>query len=309
MISEELERLFAEQYIEDISYKLWTSTDHCTILNIECCVDDFIRTLVEKLNKLVLHDFIAKSQNAYFTEVKNNLEQGDLAIVTDFAENYAFVVQDAAQAFHWNNDQATLLPMVIYYRENDMLLHHNFMVVSNCLKHDTVAVYMYQKELLKFLKSKFDIIRQIYYFSDGAPQQFKNKKAFSNIVNHFTDFEVPAEWHFFATAHGKGACDGLAGSVKNLATRTSLQKGSRQHILTALELFQWASENIKNVNFIYVQNEMYEKTEIFLKPRYAGLKTVKGTQSYHAIVPLSDEVGYAYVKTISKSSNFVKIQI
>ena len=30
---------------------------------------------------------------------------------------YSFVAQDELQAFHWNNVQATLHPIVIYYRE------------------------------------------------------------------------------------------------------------------------------------------------------------------------------------------------
>jgi len=32
-----------------------------------------------------------------------------------------------------------------------------------------------------------------------------------------------AEWHFYATAHGKGVCDGLVGTVKRLAAKASLQ--------------------------------------------------------------------------------------
>ena len=39
---------------------------------------------------------------------------------------------------------------------------------------------------------------------------------------------------FFATAHGKGPCDGLSGTIKRLARRASLQMGTRQQILTPL---------------------------------------------------------------------------
>jgi hypothetical protein len=34
----------------------------------------------------------------------------------DFAENYSFIVKDAAQGFHWENSQATLHPFLAYYR-------------------------------------------------------------------------------------------------------------------------------------------------------------------------------------------------
>ena len=41
-------------------------------------------------------------------------EPGELVVQADFSENYAFVVQDASQSFHWNNTQATVHPFVIY---------------------------------------------------------------------------------------------------------------------------------------------------------------------------------------------------
>ena len=45
----------------------------------------------------------------------------------------------------------------------------------------------------------------------------KIKKIFLNSCLHKADFGITAEWHFSATSHGKGACDGLGGSVKRLA--------------------------------------------------------------------------------------------
>jgi len=42
----------------------------------------------------------------------------------------------------------------------------------------------------------------------------KTEKNFLNLCHHKDDFEVAAEWHFSATLHGKGACDGLGGTVK-----------------------------------------------------------------------------------------------
>ena len=37
---------------------------------------------------------------------------------------------------------------------------------------------------------------------------------FLNLCHHKDDFKVAAEWYFSATSHGKGACDGLGGTVK-----------------------------------------------------------------------------------------------
>jgi len=65
--------------------------------------------------------------------------------------------------------------------------------------------------------------QKILYFSDEAASQYKNCKNFLNLCHHKVDFGVDAEWHFFATSHGKGPCDGLGGTVKRLAARASLQ--------------------------------------------------------------------------------------
>ena len=78
------------------------------------------------------------------------------------------------------------------------------------------------------------------YFSDGCAAQYKNCKNFLNLCLHLVDFGVPAEWHFFATSHGKSAGDGAGGTLKRLATKASLQHAYQDHILTAHELYQFA---------------------------------------------------------------------
>lgn len=63
----------------------------------------------------MIHHFIAKKQSNYLTELKGNLKKDQVLIQCDFSENCAFVAQDAAQAFHYNNDQCTVHLVVIYY--------------------------------------------------------------------------------------------------------------------------------------------------------------------------------------------------
>ena len=69
-----------------------------------------------------------------------SLKPGELLVVADFSEN-SFILQDAAQGFHWNNVQATIHPFVIYYKHSGENRHLSYVVVSDCLHHDTVAVF------------------------------------------------------------------------------------------------------------------------------------------------------------------------
>ena len=63
----------------------------------------------DKLLKLKTHDFFAWKQFIFTDELKKNLQEGEFVICCDFAENYAFVIQNSTQSFHWNNDQASIL--------------------------------------------------------------------------------------------------------------------------------------------------------------------------------------------------------
>ena len=53
-------------------------------------------------------------------------------------------------------------------------------------------------------------VQKIIFQSDGAAQQFKQKFTLCNI----TLYDIPTEWHFTATSHGKSCVDGLGGSIK-----------------------------------------------------------------------------------------------
>ena len=59
---------------------------------------------------------------------------------------------------------------------------------------------------------------------EPLPNTRTEKTLLTCACNHEEDFGISAEWHFAASAHGKGACDGLGGTVKRLAARASLQK-------------------------------------------------------------------------------------
>lgn len=281
-----LQESFAENLIEKVQFRQWVSVDRCNLEMFEKSSEEFIDLFCSKLSSLVQHDFIAKQQGAFFNYTKENLKESEFAVICDFSENYSIVLQDEAQSYHWTNRQVTIHPFVIYFKQENKVKHVNYVVVSDCLEHNTVAVYTFEKKLISFLTSKFQKLpNKIFYFSDGSAAQYKNKKNFLNLCFHEEDFKVKGEWHFSATAHGKGPCDGVGGSVKRLAARASLQRPYENQIQTPRQLFEWAVENITKVNFAYSTQEEYVESELFLKSRFDQAVTIKGTQQYHAFIP------------------------
>ena len=228
--------------------------------------------------------------------VENNptvrgLSTGEMLVTLDFSENYSFILQDAAQGYHWNNSQASIHPFVAYYIDSsEKLCHFSYVIISESLHHNTTAVFLYQKCFINFVKQFHPPVSQphkIIYFTDGAGSQYKNRKNFLNLCLHEDDFGVFAEWHFSATAHGKGACDGVGGTVKRLAARASLQKPYNDQIMTPHQLFEWASEIIPSIHFEYCSLRDYEIEERNLQERFARSRTIPGTRKYHSFVPIS----------------------
>ena len=121
-LKEQLTTVLDENMIDKVIYKQWLSVDRTTLETLSASSDQFVDTLCEKVELLLPHSFIASQQAAYYSEQISSLQQGELLIVADFSENYAFVLQDAAQGFHWNNAQATIHPFVIYYSDGEKVL-------------------------------------------------------------------------------------------------------------------------------------------------------------------------------------------
>ena len=309
-LKHELYLIFDENMIDSVTYKQWTAVDRSTLETVSQQSYDFVESFCERLEALRSHSFIASQQSRFFDESKSSLKPQEVVVCADFSENYAFVLQDAAQGFHWNNAQATLHPFVIYYRESvaTEVRHLNFVVISNCMNHDTVAVHLFQKKLILFLKRALSFFPvKVIYFSDGAASQYKNRKNFVNLCNHQADFGVSAEWHFSATSHGKGACDGLGGTVKRLATKASLQRPYKEQIMTPLQLFQWASASICGVTFDYVSVEEYESEKQNLETRFDSCRTIPGTRRLHCFIPQSQDTLVTKRYSASSSSQVQRV--
>ena len=292
-----------------VSYKQWESTDRTELVTVTENTQEFVTNLVAKLQVLKVHMFIHDMQTKFFHQVKNNLSHGQVLAVGDFSENYSFVTQDAAQGVHWSNTSCTLHPWICYYNQDNEIKTFSVLFISDCLNHDTVAVYAFQTVLIKLLKAKIDL-QSIQYFSDGCAKQYKNKKNFLNLAHHFSDFAVHANWSFSATSHGKGPWDGLAGSVKREAGLESLRRPLENQILTADALYQFAKDKFTNVSVEFVTSEMIENlyTEV-LEKRFEQAKTIKGTLGFHSYSPLPGCCDTVSVKQYDLSSDKKDVSI
>ena len=75
--------------------------------------------------------------------------------------------------------------------------------MSYCLNHDASVVHAFIYQMLCSLETLLPNLEFCHYYSDGALSQYKNYKNSANLLFHEQDHGIPAEWHFFATSHGK----------------------------------------------------------------------------------------------------------
>jgi hypothetical protein len=85
----------------------------------------------------------------------------ETAVLCDFSENCS-VIQDEVQDLHWNNAQAALHPFVAY-SQNIMAEHINCANITDCLRHNIVAVHLFQRQLCSSLSGKLkDLTKTIF---------------------------------------------------------------------------------------------------------------------------------------------------
>ena len=65
---------------------------------------------------------------------------------------------------HWRHLQATLHPVVMYYKENEKLKHFSFCVTSDDMEHD---VYQVENKFLIKVLADLPKTKYVTYFSES----------------------------------------------------------------------------------------------------------------------------------------------
>ncbi|CAI5775376.1 Hypothetical predicted protein [Podarcis lilfordi] len=160
-------------------------------------------------------------------------------------------------------------------------------IVSDDLKHDVNMVYKTQEIVLKYIKDNFPHIKQIHYFSDGCAARYKNKFSFLNLCHHQEDFQINAQWSFFATSLGNSECDDIGGTTKRLARKESLQIPLDKQSTIPKTFLDFCDKKMEKVKFHYIAREDIDIIRSSLETCFRDMRTVPGTHSFHNFKPLN----------------------
>ena len=145
-----------------------------------------LATLEEQSQSFLCHVFIKRQQSAYFERLKLNLDNETICMQVDFSENFHIDVQDAIQSSFYSKDSVSLFTCYIWHLNGG----YSRVYVSDDLSHDKYYVGAALEHLFGDLKGKFQHLKRVHVFSDGAAQQFKRRYLFRNLCRLSEKFKV-----------------------------------------------------------------------------------------------------------------------
>ena len=86
--------------------------------------------------------------------------------------------------------------------------------------------------------------------------------------HHSKDFDLNAEWVFFATSNGKSPCDGIAGTGKRVVCQESLKQITARQILDVNLMFSFCKAKINGICFKLFSKDEIKQTRVRLDKRY-----------------------------------------
>ena len=134
----------------------------------------------------------------------------------DFSENYLCGYASEIQSVHFgaSHQQATLHTGMLYVKDHKV----PFCTISPSRRHDPPAIWAHMEPVFSLLKELDPYVSQLHFFSDGPTTQYRQKANFYFLGTiPFSKGYTSASWNFFEASHGKGAPDGVGGSIKRLA--------------------------------------------------------------------------------------------
>lgn len=170
-----------------------------------------------ELEEIAVHQFNWLHQVQQFRQIKDNLKTNEMVLHVDFSENYSCKLNTEIQSYHFggNRQQATLHTAVAYSASGSQC----YATISKSLRHDERAVWRHIKPVVEdFRKQSVHAIDTIHILSDGPANQYRNR------ANCYLMSSIPytwgfkrLTWNYSERGHGKGAPDGVGGTLKRKA--------------------------------------------------------------------------------------------
>lgn len=222
----------------------------------------------------------------------------------DFSENYTCKYSTEVQAVHFgsSHQQATLHTGVFYIGGKEEPVC--FSTVSPSKHKGPPAIWEHLNPVLDHLQATYPGVSTRHFLSDGPCTQYKQKGNFYLFSIELARRGLAGgTWNYFEAGHGKGAPDGVGGTLKRTADNL-VSKG--RDIPNAQELYKALRETSTSVKLFYVNNEAVEKA---IERMPGQIPTVPATMKIHQVVTVTPgEILYREVSCMCSTHKQLKCQ-
>jgi hypothetical protein len=269
---------------------------------VEATYYEMFQTLKTELPTFKQHQYRVNHQQTALSKMKERLRSTEVLMIIDFSENYMCKYSSEAQSVHFgaSRQQITLHTGVFYYRQvedktgfdDENLECKSFCTISSSMRHDPSAIWAHLKPIFILIKKTCPNVDTLHIWSDGPTMQYRNQGNFGifSKLHRFGNFRY-ASWNFSESGHGKGAADGVGGSVKRTADKHGEDITNAEILLSALQRADLTTQlymvHIDDINTIDVQ---YDTSTV---------KTIKGTMLLHQVTWTSDKPEFLHLRSLS----------
>lgn len=234
--------------------------------------------------KFLKHEGTRRWQYTALKDLKSNLKKYEAIVHIDFSENYGYKYHSEVQSFHFGSSrkELTLHTAVIYVTNEDgQITPKSLCTVSENMRHDAAAIWAHIVPLLEYIQTTNKNVNQLHFLSDSPSSQYRNKTMFyiiSKLYWNFPNLEL-VTWNFSEAGHGKGAADGVGGTVKRVADAAVAKGKDIDNIDDFMTIVAQSAENVKLE--IINDYQIFEKDLLILSDK---LKPLKGTNKVHQVL-------------------------
>lgn len=260
-----------------------------------------INLIQGKLEHFKTHYFIDKTQSQFFRQIRENIPDDFVVMQVDFSEKFTIKFQDEAQSAYYNQRQIMVFTCCVWSSKQK----ESLVVISNYVDQNKYAVWCCLNTIINHVKIRIPSMKRLLIFSDGAGSQFKNKYTLSNLVFAKEDYNTQISWSFSATAHGKGAVDGIGATLKKCLW--SAIKSRKVVMNDVRDCHSYAEKNITGIKTFVITKEEIESLQIKLEHRWSKLRPIPNVKKNHYFEAF--DTNTLGIKTFFHSQNVKKHRI
>lgn len=249
-------------------------------------VNSFQEETIKQITKMADHIYNIQRQARELRKEKDALEEGDLLLQVDFAENYSIKHQNEVMAAHWKTAEdatVSIYTAVAYYRKHfdDDLEIQSYAVISDTKTHSCNEVKIFNDAIIKDYKENLNTqVNKVFVWSDGAASQFKSRYT----MGLMSADNIYSEWNFSESYHGKGPHDGVGAALKHHVWKKVLQK---QIIVKTANDFYTEVKSALNVRCLLIPEFEITNKVAQLEVLTNDFKPLVGIKSAHCIKTVS----------------------